>query len=69
MLKAALWLAALPLLAPVSGLHSVAGSNAEPIASVSIIIDDLGNSLRYGKRTIQLPGAIACAILPHTLYS
>jgi len=69
MLKAALWLAALPLLAPASGLHSVAGSNAEPIASVSIIIDDLGNSLRYGKRTIQLPGAIACAILPHTRYS
>ncbi len=69
MLKAALWLAALPLLAPASGLHSVAGSNAEPIASVGIIIDDLGNSLRYGKRTIQLPGAIACAILPHTRYS
>ena len=69
MLKAALWLAALPLLAPVSGLHSVAGSNAEPIASVGIIIDDLGNSLRYGRRAINLPGAVACAILPHTYFS
>ena len=69
MLKAAWWLAALPLLAPASNLHSVAGSNAEPIASVGIIIDDLGNSLRYGKRVVQLPGAVACAILPHTHFS
>jgi hypothetical protein len=50
MLKAALWLAALPLLASASGLQSVTGSNAHPIASVGIIIDDLGNSLRYGQR-------------------
>lgn len=69
MLNAALWLAALPLLASAAGLHSVADSNAKPIASVGIIIDDLGNSLRYGKRAIQLPGAVACAILPHTRYS
>lgn len=69
MLKAALWLAALPLLASASGLNSVAGSNARPIASVGIVIDDLGNSLRYGQRAINLPGAVACAILPHTHFS
>ncbi len=69
MLKAALWLAALPLLTSASGLQSVAGSNAHPIASVGIIIDDLGNSLRYGRRAINLPGTVACAILPHTHFS
>ncbi|MDH3672263.1 MAG: divergent polysaccharide deacetylase family protein [Gammaproteobacteria bacterium] len=69
MLKAALWLAALPLLASASGLQSVASSSAHPIASVGIIIDDLGNSLRYGRRAINLPGAVACAILPHTYFS
>jgi polysaccharide deacetylase 2 family uncharacterized protein YibQ len=69
MLKAALWLAALPLLASASTPQSVTGSNAHPIASVGIIIDDLGNSLRYGQRAINLPGAVACAILPHTHFS
>ncbi len=71
MLKTALrlWLAALPLLAPASDLHPVAGSTAEPVTSISIIIDDLGNSLRYGRRAIRLPGAVAYAILPHTHFS
>lgn len=67
--KAALRLAALLLLALASGLLAVAGSATETIASVGIIIDDLGNSLRRGKRAIQLPGAVAYAILPHTHFS
>lgn len=36
------------------------------VALISIIIDDLGNNLQLGRRTIQLPGPVACAILPHT---
>ena len=43
----------------------------EPAAHplIAIIIDDLGNTLEEGQRTADLPGPVACAILPHTLYS
>lgn len=33
---------------------------------LSIIIDDLGNALEAGQRTVRLDGPVACAILPHT---
>jgi polysaccharide deacetylase 2 family uncharacterized protein YibQ len=33
---------------------------------IALIIDDLGNTLRAGKRTAALNGPVACAILPHT---
>jgi hypothetical protein len=33
---------------------------------IGLIIDDLGNSLRDGERAARLPGAVACAVLPHT---
>lgn len=35
-------------------------------AHIAIIIDDLGYRLAAGERTIQLPGPVACAILPAT---
>ena len=35
-------------------------------AFLSIIIDDLGNALEAGQRTVNLQGPVACAILPHT---
>jgi polysaccharide deacetylase 2 family uncharacterized protein YibQ len=44
----------------------VAANDRAPVALISIIIDDLGNNLQQGRRTIRLPGAVACAILPHT---
>ncbi|MFQ5934994.1 MAG: divergent polysaccharide deacetylase family protein [Acidiferrobacterales bacterium] len=40
-----------------------------PVATIGIIIDDLGNSLVQGRRAVRLPGAVACAILPKTPYS
>ena len=36
---------------------------------IAIIIDDLGDQLLAGERTIQLPGPVAVSILPHTPYA
>lgn len=36
---------------------------------VAIVIDDLGNTLEEGRRAVDLPGPVACAVLPQTLYS
>ncbi|OGI46272.1 MAG: hypothetical protein A2151_09560 [Candidatus Muproteobacteria bacterium RBG_16_65_34] len=41
---------------------------APPPAYIAVVIDDLGYSLREGARVLKLPGPVACAILPHTLY-
>ncbi len=37
--------------------------------AVSIIIDDLGNRLGPGMRTVELPGAVTCSFLPNTPYA
>jgi polysaccharide deacetylase 2 family uncharacterized protein YibQ len=46
-------------------------ARAEPgsEAAIGVIIDDLGNNLREGERAAHLPGAVACAVLPHTPYA
>ncbi|MFQ6021357.1 MAG: divergent polysaccharide deacetylase family protein [Acidiferrobacterales bacterium] len=49
----------------LSQVAHAADTTETPVASISIIIDDLGNSLRAGMRAIRLPGAVACAVLPH----
>lgn len=36
---------------------------------IAIIIDDMGNTLETGRRAAELPGPVACAILPHTQYA
>lgn len=46
-----------------------AASEAGEGATIGIIIDDLGNSLVNGERTTRLPGAVACAVLPHTPFA
>lgn len=38
----------------------------EPAGRIAIIIDDLGYELTAGRRTVRLPGPIACAVLPQT---
>ena len=36
---------------------------------IAIIIDDMGNTLVEGRRAAELPGPVACAVLPHTQFS
>lgn len=38
-------------------------------AVIAVIIDDLGNTLNEGRRAAELPGPLACAILPHTRFA
>ena len=39
---------------------------SEPQPRIAIIIDDLGYQMEVGHRSINLPGPVACAILPST---
>jgi uncharacterized protein len=52
------------VLAALGAAPAVAQDVAAP--AISIIIDDLGDSLPEGRRVVTLPGPVACAILPHT---
>jgi polysaccharide deacetylase 2 family uncharacterized protein YibQ len=46
---------------------ALAGNVADmPVPRIAIIIDDLGYQLGAGQRSINLPGPVACAILPST---
>jgi uncharacterized protein len=60
-----------PLAALLLFISSTSLSAAAPTAHpvVAIIIDDLGNTLEEGQRAVELPGPVACAILPYTKYS
>ena len=40
-------------------------ATAQP-ARIAIIIDDLGYEIAAGRRTVNLPGPVACAVLPDT---
>lgn len=41
----------------------------EPLASISIIIDDMGNNLALGKRALELKGNISYSFLPNTPFA
>jgi len=50
-------------------LPSWAVAETSKQASITIIIDDIGNNLRHGQRAIDLPGAITYSFLPFTPFS
>lgn len=58
-------IALLLLLLAAAPAASAAGAGA----TIGIIIDDLGNSLANSERATRLPGAVACAVLPHTPFA
>ncbi len=59
------WLAA--LLSPLLLGGAPAYANDE-MPVISIIIDDLGYQFQDGLRVVELPGPVACSVLPHTPY-
>lgn len=59
---AGLWLLWVLLMAVAPAVHA-----APPV--IAIIIDDLGNSFAEDRRAAELPGPVACAILPHTKFA
>ena len=46
-----------------------AGACSAQEAKIAMIIDDVGNQLGAGRRSVALPGPVALAILPHTPYA
>lgn len=46
----------------------LAATTGEPLVTVSIILDDLGERKAAGDRAVNLPGPVACAFLPHTQF-
>jgi polysaccharide deacetylase 2 family uncharacterized protein YibQ len=54
---------------PSQQVQAVAATNSAPVPLIAIIIDDLGNQRLLGLRTINLPGPVACAIMPYTAHA
>jgi uncharacterized protein len=50
----------------MAGLFVSAPAQAETAPRIAIIIDDLGYELDAGQRAVNLPGPVACAVLPST---
>ena len=68
MYKSLLTLHVVLLLGIQAFFYNLAQAQDQP-PLISIIIDDLGNRYKDGKRAVALPGAITYAILPHLPFS
>lgn len=51
------------------GLLLVGLAQADSRPVIALVIDDLGDRPGEGQRAVELPGAVTCAVLPHTPYS
>ena len=66
MLWSVLCTAWLAITSPALAEASSAGSTTQ--ASITIIIDDMGNNLHLGERALRLPGPVTFAVLPHSTH-
>jgi len=57
------------LLAALLFFAGTAGGEPRGSPTVTLIIDDLGNSRAEAERVVRLPGSVVCAILPHTTHA
>ncbi|MDH4049733.1 MAG: divergent polysaccharide deacetylase family protein [Gammaproteobacteria bacterium] len=55
-----------PLLCVAAAFVCAAVAVADPAPKIAIIIDDLGYEMTAGRRVVNLPGPITCAVLPST---
>jgi len=51
------------------GLLPLLAAAGEPFPAIAVIIDDIGDNLEFGARAVALPGAVTCALLPHTAHA
>jgi polysaccharide deacetylase 2 family uncharacterized protein YibQ len=51
-------------LVTLGGAAAPAGADERP--AIAIIVDDLGHAQSSGRRVVELPGPVTCAVLPHT---
>jgi uncharacterized protein len=54
------------LVAAMLALSAAASAAPPDSPAIAIIIDDLGYQLAAGRRVVELPGPVACAVLPST---
>lgn len=62
-------LSILVLVSIAAGWPAALHAQAATLPQLVLIIDDIGDNLALGRRAVDLPGAVAIAVLPHTTHS
>ena len=57
------------ILLPASAATAEVPAAPASLPRIAIIIDDIGDRYEEGRAVVALPGAVACAFLPHTPYA
>jgi polysaccharide deacetylase 2 family uncharacterized protein YibQ len=69
-MKKAMLICLLLSLSPLSGgAVETSPHSFHPKPHIALIIDDIGDNLRLGRRAVRLAGNVTCAFLPHTAYA